>query len=87
MKIHYVTGLDGWGDGAPTDDEQESFRAYVVHRLVQVYPGADVTAEVDPRALDSRVAVDVDSLDPAEVRSFVGNEIWSEWCGGARAPS
>jgi hypothetical protein len=84
--IEYTTNLDGWG-AAPSDEEQASFCAYVVHRLEQTYPGSDVTAEIDEDALTSVVRSSDDSLDCDAIRSFVGNEIWSDWCGGARAPS
>jgi len=54
--IEYTTNLDGWG-AAPSDEEQASFCAYVVHRLEQTYPGSDVTAEIDEDALTSVCAV------------------------------
>lgn len=85
-KIHYVTGLDGWGAGEPTAEEQESFRAYVEYRLAQMHPGAEVSAEVSPYALESVVVSSDPEIDRAELRSIIGNEIWSDWCGGERAP-
>jgi len=84
-SVSYVTSLDGWG-AEPTEDEQASFCSYVVYRLEQAYPDSEVTAEVDPRALTSVARSDDPMLDCAEVRSYVGNEVWSDWCGGARAP-
>lgn len=83
--IEYVTGLDGWGL-PPTKEEQDSFCAYVVHRLELAYPCYEVTAKVDSWALDSSVRSGDESLDCEAIRSFVGNEVWHDWCGGASAP-
>jgi hypothetical protein len=86
FEISYVTGLDGWGDRAPTDEERESFRAYVVHRLQLAFPGYSVSAEVDRHALASVVRSDDPELDCGALCALVGNEIWADWCGGATAP-
>jgi hypothetical protein len=84
--IAYVTSLNGWGDGAPSDEDRETFCALVEARLATAYPGRTVEAYVDEEALDSRVVTDDDTLDPEEICAWVGTDVWSEWCAGERAP-
>jgi hypothetical protein len=85
MHIIYVTGLDGWGDGKPTQDDRESFCALVEARLAAAYPGHAVEANVENDALDSRVMTDDDSIDTDELCSMIGNAVWADWCAGERA--
>ena len=82
--IAYVTGLDGWGE-PPTQEDRESFCSLVEARLRATYPGCTVEAYVEEDALDSRVMTDDDTLDECEICTWIGNEVWSEWCAGERA--
>lgn len=84
--ISYVTGLDCCGDAAPSHDDQVSFLEYVEFRVGKMFPGARVNAEVDERVLASSVTSDDDTIDCDSLCSLIGNEIWSDWCGGERAP-
>jgi len=84
--IEYTTGADGWGDcEEPSDDDVATFCALVVHRLEQRFPGVEATAEVDARYLESRIDSDMD-LDREEIVSWIGVDVWNDWCSGERAP-
>lgn len=85
LRISYVTGTDGWG-AEPTEEERASFCALVEHQLVERFPGAIASAEVDEDALDSRVTSNSDEIDCDEVESWIGNDVWNDWCSGERAP-
>ena len=83
--IAYVATLSGWGDGAPTQDERESFCALVEERLAQWFPGRTVEAYVDESALQSRVMTDDETIDERELCATIGNDVWADWCAGERA--
>ena len=86
-SIVYVTGLDGWGEmGEPSQEDRESFCALVEARLQALYPTHTVEAYVDESALESRVETDDDEIDEDELCSWIGVDVWDEWCGGERAP-
>lgn len=86
ITIEYTTSADGFGPDA-TDEDRASFCALVEARLSARYPSAIATAECGAEYLESRV-VSNDSeiqLDADELRSWIGVDIWEEWCAGARA--
>lgn len=73
LRIDYETGTDGWG-AEPTEDDCATFVALVELRLAERFP-------------ESRVSTNGDlDIDPDEIRSWIGNEVWGEWCSGVRAP-
>ena len=77
----------GWGSETPSDEDRASFCALIEHRLGELYPDAEIIAEVDPRALASRTIISGAVVaDSDDVTSIVGTEIWNAWCGGERAP-
>ncbi len=83
-SISYETGADGFGDLA-TDEDRDSFCEFVERRLAETYPDYECSASWSNRSLDSRVSVDSDDRDAPdaqELRSWVGNELWNEWCAG-----
>jgi hypothetical protein len=80
--ITYRTSADGFGDLA-TDEDRDSFCAFVERRLEETYPGYTCDALWGGDALESVVTVDSDDEDApkaAELRSWIGNELWDEWC-------
>lgn len=87
MQIKYVTGTDGWGDEPPTATDIATFTALVEHRLSERYPDAEVSAEVDEHAIEPRVTTDSRDIEPRELCTWIGNEVWEAWCSGERAPS
>lgn len=84
IRIHVTLAEDGFGDDA-TDDDRYSFRAYVEERVEALHPGAVCTTEV-ANVLRTTVTAPV-SIDAGELAALVGNELWEEWCSGARAAS
>ena len=81
MTITYETAADGFGELA-TDDDRDSFCTYVELRIEETYPGYTCTASWGS-ALESRVRVSsdaVDAPDADEMCSWIGNELWNEWC-------
>jgi hypothetical protein len=83
--IAYVTGLDCWGDGTPTQEQRESYCELVELRLSQWYPGHTVEAYVEESESGSRVMTDDPEIDAKDLAHRIGNEVWSEWCAGRRA--
>ena len=84
--ITYETPADGFGELA-TDDDRDSFCTYVELRIEETYPDYTCTASWGS-ALESRVRVSsdaVDAPDEYELCSWIGNELWNEWCSGASA--
>ncbi len=82
LRLTYVTGLDGWGDGEPSLEDQESFCLLVEARLQALYPNHVVEAHVESDALESRVETDDEDIDEHELRSWIGTVVWDDWCGG-----
>ncbi len=87
--ITYETSSDGFGDNA-TDADRDSFFDLVKRRVEETYPGYTCEASCPVDALDSHVYVDSDdpeAPDADELCSWIGNDLWNEWCaetpGGA----
>jgi hypothetical protein len=80
--IAYETPADGFGDHA-TDEDRWSFCEFVERRVEGVYQGYTCFASWGTGVLESRVMVDSSAPDaprPQELRSWIGNELWNEWC-------
>jgi len=86
LTIEYVACMDGWGEVPPSEDDIDSFLELVCFRLGERFPGAQITARMDRHALESEVIVDSRELDEHELETWIGIDIWAEWCVGHRAP-
>ena len=86
-RITYRTSSYGFGDRA-TDEDRDSFCAFVERRVEETYPGYTCVAQWGGGALESYVTVDSDAEDApeaSELRSWIGNELWDEWCSSQQA--
>ena len=86
--ITYRTSADGFGEA--TDEERDSFCAFVARRLEETYPSYTCDAQWGGGALESDVTVDSDDEDAPdeyELRSWIGTDLWSEWCSRDEAAS
>jgi len=84
--IDYETSADGFGELA-TDDDRDSFVQFVAKRLGETYPGYECSASWSHDVLESRVHVDgdADAPDESELKSWIGGDLWEEWCANADA--
>jgi len=86
--IIYRTPADGFGDHA-TDEDRDSFCAFVERRVEEIYPDYVCYARWGSY-WESNVTVDnddEDAPDEYELRLWIGNALWDEWCSRDEAAS
>jgi hypothetical protein len=84
--IIYVTTADGFGEDA-TDEDRDSFCSLVERRVEETYEGYECRASWGGGALESEVTVESDECgapDEGELLTWIGVDLWDEWCSGAR---